>query len=97
MDCINQILSFYNDTASKENQDSQEVKVWSLNTLRRLMETLNSEKDHLRVKNCLLLVLNLFFDLDSPDNLSTKGKSAKELSSAERRQMCDLLKMELNN
>ena len=97
MDCINQILSFYNDTVSKENQDSQEVKIWSLNTLRRLMETLNSEEDHLRVKNCLLLVLNLFFDLDSPDNLSNKGKSSKELSNAERRQMCDLLKMELNN
>ena len=97
MDCINQILSFYNDTASKENQDSQEVRIWSLNTLRRLMETLNSEKDHLRVKNCLLLILNLFFDLDSPDNLSNKGKSSKELSNAERRQMCDLLKMELNN
>jgi len=97
MDCINQILSFYNDTASKENQDSQEVKIWSFNTLRRLMETLNSEEDHLRVKNCLLLILNLFFDLDSPDNFSNKGKSSKELSNAERRQMCDLLKMELNN
>ena len=96
MDCINQILSFYNDTA-KDNQDSQEVKVWSFNTLRRLMETLNSEEDHLRVKNCLLLILNLFFDLDTPDNLSKKGKSSKELSNAERRQMCDLLKMELNN
>ncbi len=97
MDCINQILSFYNDTASKENQDSQEVKIWSLNTLRRLMETLNSEEDHLRVKNCLLLVLNLFFGFDSPDNISNKGKSSKELSNTERRQMYDLLKMELNN
>lgn len=97
MDCINQILSFYKDNESKENRESQEVRVWSLNAVRRLMESLNSEEDHLRVKNCLLLVLNLFFNLESPDNLSNKGKSAKDLSNTERRQMCDALKMELNN
>ena len=97
MDCINQILSFYNDNESKENQDSQEVQVWSLNAVRRLMESLNSEKDNLRVKNCLLLMLNLFFNLDSPDNLCNKGKSSKDLSNTERRQMCDSIKMALNN
>jgi len=97
MDCINQILSFYNDIVSKESQESQEVKVWSLNAVRRLMENLNSEKDHLRVKNCLLLVLNLFFNLDSPDNLSNKGKSSKDLSNTERSQMCDSIRMALNN
>jgi len=97
MDCINQILSFYNENTSKENPESQEVRVWSLNTVRRLMESLNSEKDHLRVKNCLLLVLNLFFNLESPDNFCNKGKSSKELSKRERSQMCESLKMELNN
>ena len=97
MDCINQILSFYKDTESKDNQESQEVEIWSSRTLMRLMESLNSEKDHLRVKNCLLLVLNLFFNLDSPDNLCNKGKSSKDLSNTERRQMCDSIKMALNN
>ena len=95
MDCINQILSFYNDIVSKESQESQEVKVWSLNAVRRLMENLNSEKDHLRVKNCLLLVINLFFNLESPDILYNKGKSSKDLSNKERSQMCDAIRMEL--
>jgi hypothetical protein len=97
MDCINQILSFYNDVERKANQESQEVRAWSYNTMRRLMESLNSEEDHLRVKNCLLLVLNLFFNLEPPDDLSNKGKSAKDLSNTERRQMCDSIKMALNN
>jgi len=49
----------------------------------------------LRVKNCLLLVLNLFFNLESPDILYNKGKSSKDLSNKERSQMCDAIRMEL--
>ena len=95
MDCINQILNFYSDIKSKGSQESQEVKIWSLNAVRRLMEGLNDENDHLRVKNCLLLVINLFFNLESPDVLYNKGKSSRDLSNKERSSMCDALRMEL--
>ena len=98
-DCINQILEFYacNDTASEDNQESQIVKIWSLKALTSLMEGLKNENDYLRVKNCLILVINLFFDLESPDILCHKGKSSKCLSNTERSSMCDSLKVALIN
>jgi len=98
-DCINQILDFYKstDTSSEGNQESQIAKIWSINTLSRLMEGLNNENDYLRVKNCLILVINLFFDLESPDILCNKGKSSKCLSNTERSSMCDSLKVALIN
>ncbi len=100
MDCIDQILTYYcrsNDIDSEEKQQSQIVKLWSFDAVTRLMEDLNSEKDKLRVKNCLILIINLFFDLKSPDILCNKGKSSKDLSNTERNLMNDHLKLEINN
>jgi hypothetical protein len=98
-DCINQILEFYacNDTASEGNQESQIVKIWSLKALTRLMEGFKNENDYLRVKNCLILVINLFFNLESPDILCNKGRSSKCLSSLEKSSMCDSLRVVLFN
>ena len=98
MDCINQILDYYNDNTSKGSNrkpNPEEIKIWTSNTIRELMEGLKDKDDYLKVKNCMLLVLNLFFDHESPDNLNRKGKSSKSLSTTEKKLMHDSLRKEL--
>ncbi len=51
----------------------------------------------LRVRNCLLFLLNLSFNEGYGDYLDTKGKKPKELTENERFQMYELLRWECNN
>ncbi|MFW9882640.1 MAG: hypothetical protein ACFFG0_56985 [Candidatus Thorarchaeota archaeon] len=49
----------------------------------------------LRVRNCLLFLINLCFIEKSADHLDNIGKNVKELSKTERTQMKELLKYEI--
>ncbi|MFX1488092.1 MAG: hypothetical protein ACFFBI_03025 [Promethearchaeota archaeon] len=51
----------------------------------------------LRVRNCLLFLINLCFSEKSADHLDNIGKNVKELSKTERTQMKELLKYEFKN
>lgn len=94
MDCIDQILEFYNN---KEIHKYREIKIRLAKILIELMNDLNEKGNLIRVQNCLILLINLFFDLESPDYLHNQGKSKNDLSEDELDIMYDLLHSELNN
>ncbi|UCC18929.1 MAG: hypothetical protein JSV62_12585 [Promethearchaeota archaeon] len=86
-DCFDKILEIY---------DNSEVKRYK--ALIKLMKELDKEiSNAIRVRNCLILLVNLCFNPESPDYAYNKGKSSRELSKDERSEMNELLKCELNN
>lgn len=96
-DCFDQILKFYRDIKDKEQFGEINQEKWLLNSkyLVKLMKHLDKSVDNYeRVKNCLLFLMNLCFDIDQPDHYHTKGKSPKELSEQEKQNYKGLLKTE---
>jgi len=100
MDCITNILDFYNRKSKDEEIDlSQFNKLWLSNLLIKIMKNFNSARiNDLELKNCLILLLNLFTNNESPDNYTHRGKSTQELVDDERAAYKEILKSEfLNN
>jgi len=86
-DCLDKILEICENSEIKRYQ-----------ALIKLMQSLDKEiSNALRVRNCLILLVNLCFNPESPDYAYNKGKSTHDLSEQERLQMRELLKCELNN
>ncbi|NVM35042.1 MAG: hypothetical protein HWN81_05570 [Candidatus Lokiarchaeota archaeon] len=86
-DCIDKIL---------EVCENSEVKRYQ--ALIKLMQDLDKEiSNTIRVRNCLILLVNLCFNPDSPDYAYNKGKTPKALSEQEKIQMQELLRCEFNN
>jgi hypothetical protein len=86
-DCFDKILDIY------ENSEVKRYKA-----LINLMKDLDKEiSNAIRVRNCLILLVNLCFNPESPDFSYNRGKSPKELSKDEILEMHELLKFELNN
>lgn len=100
MDCIANILDFYyRKSKDEENDLSQFNKVWLSNLLIKIMNNFKSGRTNdLELKNCLILLVNLFSNNDSPDNYNHKGKSTQELVNNERATFKEILRSEfLNN
>ncbi|TKJ23899.1 MAG: hypothetical protein CEE43_01675 [Promethearchaeota archaeon Loki_b32] len=86
-DCFDKILEIC------ENSEIKRYKA-----LIKLMQDLDKEiSNAIRVRNCLILLVNLCFNPDSPDYAYNKGKSSESLSAEERVEMLELLKCEFNN
>ena len=86
-DCFDKILEIYGNS---------EVKRYK--ALIRLMKDLDKEiSDAIRVRNCLILLVNLCFNPESPDYAYNKGKAPRELSKNEKFEMDELLRCEFNN
>ena len=86
-DCFDKILEIY---------ENSEVKRYT--ALINLMKQLDKEiSNAIRVRNCLILLVNLCFNPEAPDYTYNKGRSPHELSEQERIQMVELIKSELNN
>ncbi|MFX0057610.1 MAG: hypothetical protein ACFE85_00465 [Candidatus Hodarchaeota archaeon] len=84
MDCIAQILQFYERKLKDEKINSQMNKVWLSNLLIKLMMSFNGKANSIELRNCLILLVNLFSDHDSLDHYNGKGKCLAELSENER-------------
>ena len=100
MDCVENILDFYNRKSKDEEIGlSQFNKVWLSNLLIKFMHNFNSGRTNdLELKNCLILLVNLFSNNDSPDNYNHRGKNTQELVDNERTDYKEILKSEfLNN
>lgn len=100
MDCIANILDFYyRKSKDEENDLSQFNKVWLSNLLIKIINNFNSGRTNdLELKNCLILLVNLFSNNDSPDNYNHKGRSTQELVNNERATFKEILRSEfLNN
>lgn len=86
-DCIDKILKVY---------DNSEIKRYK--ALIKLMKELDKEiSDAIRIKNCLILLINLCFNPDSPDYAYNRGKTSNILSGDEKLLMQELLRCEFNN
>lgn len=97
-DCLDRILEFYEN---KELYRSLNNQIWVSQFLIRLMRFLNKkyvDEDAKRVliKSCLLLLINLCFDIKFPDHFHSRGKSFKDLSHHEKSEILGLLKDEIN-
>ncbi len=92
MDCYDQILDLYG-----KREELQESQLVIGQILISLMRDLNEPSNYLRVRNCLILFLNLFFNFEAPDHYHKKGKSSMNLSKIERKNYMDLLSGEFCN
>ena len=98
MDCVTQILEYYNKRSMGEIIDiTLTNKVQLSNLLIKLMNRFNQAPiDKFDLRNCLILLVNLFSDDDCPDHYNKKGKSAKELSDEEKQIYREMLLTEFN-
>jgi len=96
MDCISQILKFYKSKVKDEVAAPQMNKVWLSNLLIKLMSTFNGKANYLELRNCLILLVNLFSDHDSPDHYNHKGKCVTELTKKEKNKFKEILSNEFN-
>ena len=86
-DCLDKILEICENSEIKRYQ-----------ALIKLMQDLDKEiSNAIRVRNCLILLVNLCFNPESPDYAYNKGKTTHDLSEHERCEMQDLLRCEINN
>ena len=100
MDCVSHILDFYNSKLSEEDIDLDQFnKVWLSNLLIKLMRNFAEHKTNdLELRNCLVLLVNLFSPNESPDHYNSKGKCAHDLMDDERMDFKAILRNEfLNN
>jgi len=86
-DCFDKILK------ASTNSEVSKYKI-----LIELMKDLEDEiSNALRVRNCLLFLINLCFEQEYPDYVHNKGKKPNKLSEVERSEMQELLRAEFNN
>ena len=87
-----------NDCYDKILKASSNSEVSKYKILIKLMKDLDKEiSNSLRIRNCLLFLINLCFSPAYPDYTYHKGKKPRELSQAEKYQMRDLLMGEFCN
>lgn len=100
MDCVANILDFYNRKSKDREDDLPNFnKVWLSNLLIKIMENINKDKNNdLELQNCLILLVNLFSDDNCPDFYNKKGIDTHELGNSDKLHFTDILKSEfLNN
>lgn len=94
LDCVDQIMDFYN---KKNTINVNKLKIWLSNALIKLMKKMHKDRDLLNIRNCLLLLINLFFEDDGhADYLENKGLQTADLTGEERTVLCDILKKEFH-
>ena len=100
MDCVANILDFYNRESKDREDDLPNFnKVWLSNLLIKIMKNFNKDKNNdLELQNCLILLVNLFSNDESPDFYNKKGINSQELANSDKSHFTDILKSEfLNN
>ena len=93
MDCYDKILSYYEQ---HEDLASDSSRVWLHKFLVKLMHEFNKAPDYLRVRNCLILLVNLFFNIEFPDHYHNKGDEPEKLRQEDRDLYLQLLRQEID-
>ncbi len=100
MDCVANILDFYN-RKSKEIEDdlSNFNKLWLSKLLIKIMNNFNRDKNNdEELQSCLILLVNLFSNDNCPDFYNKKGINTHELINSDKLAFSEILKSEfLNN
>ena len=98
MSCINQILEFYYNEGQYKDLNSNSIQIWFSNMVRKLTsEKITNEKESLQVRNCLLLLINLFSGITEIDHYNLKGKGFLELSRIEKNMLDEAIKATIMN
>ena len=88
MDCYDAILKNY-----EAQLEIEKSRVWIGKILIKLMDDFTQDtSDQLRIRNCLILLVNLFFNVNGPDHYHKKGKGIADLSKEEKAQFDEMLK-----
>ena len=85
-DCFDKIL------AVCQNGESSRYKI-----LVKIMNNLKNDSNVFKVRNCLIILINLCFDVEHSDYTDNIGKSVDELSDIEKSHVLALLKAEIRN
>jgi hypothetical protein len=97
MDCVAQILDFYNRKID-DKQAPLNYKLYLSNLLIKIMKNFSEGKTNdFELQNCLILLINLFSDHDSPDHYNNKGKNANDIADEEKSLFKEILKREFIN
>ncbi len=98
IDCYDKILNLYHEKIEHNFMDiDDETWILNANYLRSFVNKLDKEiENYEKVKNCVLLLINLCFGIEDTDHYVNKGKSYKELSQLEKENYTTLLKAETN-
>ena len=100
MNCVTNILDFYNRKSKELEDDLSGFNKGTLSKLLiKIMKNFNKDKNNdLELQNCLVLLVNLFSNNESPDFYNKKGIDARELINNDRETFSEVLKTEfLNN
>ena len=100
MDCIANILDFYNMKSKSMEDDLASFNKGCLSKLLiKIMKNFNRDKSNdLELQNCLILLVNLFSNNESPDFYNKKGMDSHELINSDKLTFSEILKSEfLNN
>ncbi|MGV9204355.1 MAG: hypothetical protein ACOC44_10110 [Promethearchaeia archaeon] len=94
MDCYDRILTTYKQRA---NIGSEYFNIWKSKALIKLMSNLRENKSEtLKIKNCLIVLINLLYNVNSPDYCTEIGKDKNQLTKEEKKNLEKLLKQEFN-
>ena len=99
MDCVGQILDFYNRNIAGEDVNPVDMnKVWLSKLLIKLMSSFNENRtDELNLRNCLILLVNLFSNSYGPDRYCSNRKNVSDLPPDEKKNLKDILTQEFLN
>lgn len=94
-------MEFYHNKVRENLNPIQFNKIFLSTLLIKLMKSFNgnaTKEENLRLQNCLILLINLFSNNDSPDHYNKKGKGVNKLSEDEKDLYKEILANEfLNN
>jgi hypothetical protein len=99
MDCVSQVLEFYNSkVCTKEIEDRDKKSLYLSKLLIRVMSCFSEERiNSSELRNCLLILVNLFSNVPGPDNYCSRGKNAQNLPIEEKVHFKEILLGEFGN
>ena len=96
MDCLTRVLEFY-DKKEKEGLCQSDLnRVWLSNLLIKIMSKFNGNSNSSELRNCLILLVNLFDSNEGADHYINKGKALEELSQGEKSIFKQIMESELS-
>jgi hypothetical protein len=97
MDCLTRVLEFYDKKEKSGLAQSDLNRLWLSNLLIKIMSKFNGNSNSSELRNCLILLINLFDNNTGADHYTNKGKGLEELSKGEKSHFKRIMASELMN
>ena len=92
MDCIDEVLEFYEDP----DRTFHSTYIWSVKYIAKLANKKVSNFNETQFKYCLLLILNLFW-IEESDEYNNTRSTFNDLDDLDKKILADMLKSEINS